>query len=379
MSYFDLDTLLIKIENNHIKSLHFKEIEDDTVYENCYYGRSVDITMQDINTTTIEQIKPYEHSAENDALITAIDNMQKLKNYTISSSTINGNDKKNTITTLLSGDEVYQKDETSTEVVYSGYHKVEDKLYQVSSTGDKLMGEEVNGVTFNYPSFDFSGDIFTYQGEKDGYRHYTTSRKMKEVLNHVAYEMEYSEIYYPEEDISFFVKDGYISKIEFPVYTYVNGEAVLVTNQIEFSAYNETVIAPELWDGFVLEYHITSWDDEALVFDFENADLSTETLSVGAVFDKYNVREKIPFFLDENYLCSIFGNHSTEDNCVYISFESIGTYTLDMMETMKNNLKTFGYTYEEMDDIYVYENIVISIYDMEGEFLCVDIEIDLSI
>lgn len=379
VSSFDLDTLLIKVENNHIKSIHFKEVEDDTVYENCYYGRSVDITMQDLNNTTIEQVKPYEHSSDNDALITALDNMKKLKNYTITSSTINSNDKKTTITTLLSEDEVYQKDETSNEVIYSGYHKVEDKLYRVSSNGDKLIGEEVNGVTFNYPKFDFSGDIFTYKEEKDGYRHYTASRKMKEVLNYVAYEMEYSEIYYPSEDISIFVKDGYVTKIEFPVYTYVEGEAVLVTNQIEFSAFNETIIAPELWNGFVTEYHITSWDDEALVFEFENVDGSFETLSVGAVFDKYQVRDNIPFFLDEKYLCEVFGNHSSDDNTVYISFSSIGEYTLDMIDTMKNNLTTCGYTYEEMDDIYVYENIVISIYDMEGEFLCVDIEIDLSI
>lgn len=361
LSSFDIESFTLKIKDNAVESLFFKEQESDQVYENCMYGRTISLKFENIGATEIKKIEPYKENRENDALGEALKDIKTKDNYTITSKGIL--EDKTEIAfqeTYITKNDILQIQNTNPGVFKTGCHTYNGELYSFESSGEYLLGEKVNGsttVSSYLPTFDFSKDVFEFIEENDeGYRVYKPYQSMAAVLDYVDVLNQYSEAYYsPAGDIYFFVKDNKLSKIEFPVYIYLSGDSLIATNRLTFSDFGSTTIESSVWDSFVLrlpseDANATSWNSDSYKVVLEGLDDETE-LTLGEVFEKcLGSTTAMPYFIPESGKFEASASYSAEDNAVYVSLSSESDASTKTMSYIKKILLDNGFENESMID-----------------------------
>lgn len=391
LSYFDTESFTLKIKDNAIESLFFQEKESDEVYEDCMYGRTISIKFENIGTTEIKRIEPYNEVEDNNALGLALNDIKSKDNYTITSKGIL-EDKSEILfqETFITKNDILQIQNTNPGVYKTGCHTYNDELYIFESSDEYLLGEKAASslkVASFIPTFNFSKDIFEFVEEnKEGYRVYKPYSTMSAVLDYVDVLNQYSEAYYsPAGDIYFFVKDNKLSKIEFPVYIYLSGDSKLATNRLIFSDFGSTTIESSVWDSFVLEkpsINVSSWDDKKYEIKIEGT--KEGKISLGKVFEKcLGSSNGVPYFIPESSEFEVSGEYSREDKVVYISLFSEDNVNSNTINFIRKILleNDFEETESELDEGYEEhtfskDNIEIGVMMIDG---VLDIEITLPV
>lgn len=391
LSYFDTESFTLKIKDNAIESLFFQEKESNEVYEDCMYGRTISIKFENIGTTEIKRIEPYNEVEDNNALGLALNDIKSKDNYTITSKGIL-EDKSEILfqETFITKNDVLQIQNTNPGVYKTGCHTYNDELYIFESSDEYLLGEKAASslkVESFIPTFNFSKDVFEFVEEnKEGYRVYKPYSTMSAVLDYVDVLNQYSEAYYsPAGDIYFFVKDNKLSKIEFPVYIYLSGDSKLATNRLIFSDFDSTTIESSVWDSFVLEkpsINVSSWDDKKYEIEIEGT--KEGKISLGKVFEKcLGSSNGVPYFIPESGEFEVSGEYSREDKVVYISLFSEDNVNSNTINYIRKILLENGFeeTESELDEDYeehtfCKDNIEIGVMMIEG---VLDIEITLPV
>lgn len=391
LSYFDIESFTLKIKDNAIESLFFQEKESDEVYEDCMYGRTISIKFENIGTTEIKRIEPYNEVEDNNALGLALNDIKSKDNYTITSKGIL-EDKSEILfqETFIIKNDILQIQNTNPGVYKTGCHTYNDELYIFESSDEYLLGEKAASflkVTSFIPTFNFSKDVFEFVEEnKEGYRVYKPYSTMSAVLDYVDVLNQYSEAYYsPAGDIYFFVKDNKLSKIEFPVYIYLSGDSKLATNRLIFSDFGSTTIESSVWDSFVLEkpsINVSSWDDKKYEIEIEGT--KEGKISLGKVFEKcLGSSNGVPYFIPESGEFEVSGEYSREDKVVYISLFSEDNVNSNTINFIRKILleNDFEETESELDEGYEEhtfskDNIEIGVMMIDG---VLDIEITLPV
>lgn len=363
-SYFTIESLKVKIENNAIESFVFQEIESDEAYENHMYGRKVELSFENIGTTQIERVSPYEEKEENIDLGLALEDIRTKTNLTIKSEGIlENNDLVPLQDTYITETDIlqiqYQSDNYKT-----GIHTYSDELYLFETVDKYLLGKRTNNKVKDYlPTFDFSEHVFEYLGEREGYKVYRPYSTMKAVLNYIDVISVYEDAYYPPAgDIEFFVKNNKLEKIEFPVFLYSTADYQEVTNRITYTNVGTTTINESIWEDFVLELpstNATSWNHSSYDFIFEYSANNNEEMNLGDLFTKcLGASDEIPYFIPESSNFSIDGNYSSSDKAVYVTLISLNGIDEEAKNLINDILLGENYSYDEyhdeMMDIYTY-------------------------
>lgn len=332
LSTFDLETFEVVIKDNAIDSFIFKEKESDQAYENCMYGRNITIRFENINTTSIEKIKPYEDKKENDELKSALENIRSKNNYTVVSEGIFNDGSILTMQeTFISQTDILQNQYTEEGLFQTGIHTHQNKLYIFETVNDYLLGNQADNqieISNFIPTFDFSEDVFEYiKTDEEGNKVYRPYQTMSAILDYVDVLSYYSSAYYqPAGDIYFFVKDNQISKIEFPVYLYIATDAVIATNRLTYKNIDSTEITTSTWDKFVTEIpseETSSWYEDKYTANLEIGKDEYLTLTLGEIFEKcLGRKDAIPFFILDSSVVEVGGNYSSLDKCVYVDIVS---------------------------------------------------------
>ena len=324
VSTFDIDYFQVNVENNKITSFFYQEIESDKVYENCMYGRRLEISFVDIDNTTIERVKPYEEKEENISLGKALDELRNSSNYSIEAKAYYEDGQvRDLYETYITEKDIIQTQHSDNGDYVFGCHTIDNQLYIFENAKEYLLGEEANGVEVKdlLPTFDFSENVFELVKEEDGYKVYHPFDQMVNVLDYVDVILEHSEEYYaPSGDILFYVKDAHLEKIEFPVFTYTQENAIIAIQQINYSNIGATSISTSTWDNFVLELPkedvANTWYDESYKTTVKNA---SKTLTLGEIFDTCIGEENfIPYFIEENMDIDFDAEYSRKDKRVYV-------------------------------------------------------------
>lgn len=344
-SHYEMDYFDVIVKDNKIDSFIMQEKESDDVYAGCMYGRVLTIKFEDIGTTKIERIKPYEEKEENASLGLALKSIRTKNNYTIESTGIlDDGSVLNFQETYITEKDILQTQHLDTGDYDVGCHTYNDELYIFETIKGYMIGEKAEAsttVSSFIPTFSFSEHVFEYLGEKEGYKVYRPYQTMKTVLDYVDVMSYYGEAYYsPAGTIEFFVKDNELAKIEFPVYVYNQADPLIALNRLTYKDFNQTVINDEIWDSFYLELPKieTSWDVET--FDFYYSDNEKEELSIGDVLYKcLGDSTLLPYFLQDTMYFDVYGNYSESDECVYITLEPLLPFTSEDRQYAKSVLK----------------------------------------
>lgn len=325
VSTFDIDYFEVNVEDNVISSFFIQEKESDDVYENSMYGRNIEIRFKDIDSTEINRFKPYEDKKENDSLGNALNELRTSNNYSIEAKAFYEDGQvRNLYETYITENDIIQTQHSENNDYIFGCHTVENDLYIFESVEGYLLGKKATqGVSVNsfLPTFDFSEDVFELVLEEDGYKVYHPFDQMINVLNYVDVLLEHSEEYYaPSGDILFYVKDDHLEKIEFPVFTYTQEDAIIAIQQITYSNLGTTVINSSTWDNFVTELPkedvANTWYDESYSTKVKN---TSKTLTLGEIFDVCIGEENyIPYFIEEGMSLNFDCEYSKSDKRVYV-------------------------------------------------------------
>lgn len=386
VSTFDIDYLHINVEDNQIKSFFFQEKESDDVYENAMYGRYLEITFEDIDCTEIDRVKPYEDKKENDSLGNALNELRNANNYSIETKAFYEDGQiRNLYETYVTETDIVQTQHGDNNDYVMGCHTVENDLYIFESTKGYLLGAKAsNGVTVNdfLPTFDFSEDVFELVKEEDGYKVYHPYDQMVNVLNYIDVLLEHSEEYYaPSGDILFYVKDDHLEKIEFPVFTYTQEDAIIAIQQINYSSIGTTVIDSSTWDNFVLEIPkedvATAWYDDSYSTNVKN---TGKTMTLGEIFDACTNEENfIPYFIEENMDIYFDSEYSKSDRRVYVEI-SFDVKDSTFRERIKTLFLKNDYESTLSDDIFeeFAKGDVIVNFLFDGDFCIVMIDLPVG-
>lgn len=355
-SYYDMDYFEIVIENNKIDSFIMQEKESDEVYKGCMYGRTLTIKFEDIGTTSIEKIKPYESKQENEPLGNALENIKKENNYTIESiGILDSGDTINFQETYITENDIVQTQHLTNGDYLTGCHTYNNELYIFETIKGYLLGTKANkntNISSFLPTYNFSKDVFEYLGEEDGYKVYRPFQSMKAVLDYVDVLSYYGDAYYsPAGEINFFVKDNQLAKIEFPVYVYSQADPLIALNRLTYSNIGTTSISNDVWDNFVLQLPKTetSWDAHEFNFYYSNSEYSK--LSIGDVLYKcLGDSTLLPYFLSEDVAFNVSGNYSSSDKCVYLMLEPLNDFSTTEREYAKDILTKASFSYRKEDD-----------------------------
>lgn len=386
VSTFDIDYLHINVEDNKIKSFFFQEKESDDVYENAMYGRSLEITFQDIDCTEIDRVKPYEDKVENDSLGNALNELRNANNYSIKTKAFYEDGQiRNLYETYVTETDIVQTQHSDNNDYIMGCHTVDNNLYIFESTKGYLLGAKAsNGITVDnfLPTFDFSEDVFELVKEEDGYKVYHPFDQMINVLNYVDVLLEHADEYYaPSGDILFYVKDDHLERIEFPVFTYTQENAIIAIQQICYSNIGTTVIDSSTWDNFVLEIPkedvANTWYDDSYSTKVQKTD---KTMTLGEIFDACIGEENyIPYFIEDNMDISFYSEYSKSDKSVYVEI-SFNLKDSTFRERVKTLFLESGYKSTLSDEIFEEFNKgdVIVNFLFDGDFCIVLIDLPIG-
>lgn len=374
VSQFNLESMILHLEDDHITSITFNEKESDDVYIGYMYGRVLNTTFQDIGTTTIDKATPYEVDENNNDLGDALDDIKAQKNYTITSIASDYENVKADFT--MKKTQISEKDVLITTFYdglnsYSGLH-TNGSLYTFDSVGNKLYGKVTNQSITNYlPTFDFSKDIFKYIGtDENNIKTYEAYPDMSEIIDFIDVNEYYSGMFFSSAGgIRFLVKDKQLIEINFPMYINSESESLLIYNHLIFDSFGETSISNDTWDNFITSVNITSWEDETLMFNFYN-DNVIEIVNPKQIFERTLVNEntkEIVMFLPSDTPFIVSGNVSSESDEVYLTFASYNSIPANKIRESKVLLSNAGFKYRSALDAYVNGNIEICfIEDDEG-------------
>lgn len=374
VSAFDLESMILHLEDNHITSITFQEKESDDVYIGYMYGRILNTTFDNIGTTSINQVAPYAIDENNDDLGEALNDIRSRKNYTITSIASDTEGVKEDFT--MKQTQISDKDVLITTFYdglnsYSGLH-TNDSLYTFDSIGNKLYGKLTNQPITNYlPTFDFSKDVFRYiSTDENGIKTYEAYPDMNEVIDFIDVNEYYSGMFFSSAGgIRFLIKDKKLIEINFPMYVNSESESLLISNHLIFDKFNETSIPNNTWDNFITSVNITSWEDETLLFNFYNHNV-IEVVNPKQVFDKALVNEnnkEIVMFLPNDIPFVVSGNVSNETDEVYLTLSSYEAIPANKLRDSKLLLSNAGFKYRAANDAYINGNIEICfIEDSEG-------------
>ena len=361
-SFFDMESFKVIVKNNQIDSFEFQEIESEEAYEGYMYGRTLSIKFEDIGTTSISRIAPYEAKEENKELGLALEELRKQTNYTITSiGVLEDNTTKPLKETYITTQDILQKQYLGNEVYETGIHSYNGKMYNFETKDKYLLGTETtNNVNDYIPTFDFSENIFKYMGEENGSKVYTPFGGMEEVLNYINVISEHAADYFsPEGDIKFFVKNSKIEKIEFPIYPYDTANYYKITNRITYDNFGETTIDSSKWDSFVLELpgnEASAWSEYIYDFEFEYSPGQFEYMNLGSLFEKcLGDANKVPYFLPSSSNVEVSGNYSSSDKVVYVTLESLKGVDAEILRQSEKILTEAGFSKkEETEDIFTF-------------------------
>ena len=358
VSTFDIDSFLINVENDRITSFFYQEKESDDVYENAMYGRRLEIYFEDIDCTEITRVKPYEDRKENESLANALNELRTSSNYSIETKAFYEDGQiRNLYETYVTETDIIQTQHSDNNDYIMGCHTVDNSLYIFENVKGYLLGAKANtGVIVNdfLPTFDFSEDVFELVEESEGYKVYRPFDQMVNVLNYVDVLLEHSEEYYaPSGDILFYVKDDHLEKIEFPVFTYTQEDAIIAIQQINYSNIGTTVIDSSTWDNFVLEIPkgdvANTWYDDTYTTKINK---TTKTMTLGEIFDTCTNEENyIPYFIEDWMNISFDAEYSKKDSCVYVEI-SFKVTDSTFRERVKTLFLDNGYKTTISDDIF---------------------------
>ncbi len=389
VSTFNLEKVELFVENKEITKVVFQEAEADDVIDGYMYGRSLTITFSDIGTTVIDDISPYPVSVANDDLESALTEMKTLHNYQIKIDAIIGETELPLSKTIITETDVLKEEYDGSNTSFSGYHTVDNQLYTFSTVNEYLYGKSSPLSSFHdrLPSFNFSKDIFTYEGNtSDGLKTYTTSSSMKAVLNFIDFENQHSEDYYPSEGpIRIYVADKHLVKIEFPSYLFINSEAVVATLRLSYQDFGTATIAETVWDSFVTELPIgdAGWNSPMMTFEFSFSDDEEDKMMVSVediLQATLGVEHGVPYFLPTEYVyMEFYGNKSLEDACVYFGFIAEEVFNEDEMLTISITLEQAGFITTSEDNFYEFTKGEISIGMMLDEYIGTVIDFTLPL
>lgn len=381
VSEFDLESFKITTKDDKINSFVFQEKENDEIYASTghVYGRYLTVSFENIGTTEVTEIKPFEISENNVPLKNALNEMQKATNYTITVDLITSTETINVSQTMVTETDILQISEAEES---QGIHTYNGSLYSFSTVNDKLLGvaipdEEISSLK---PSFDFSGDILTYVSSNEGFEIYKVNTLMEEVINYIDFGMEYIDIYSQESGILFYVKDNHLSHIEIPSSTYINGTFSSVTLKVSYASFNSTSIDEIIWDKFVIELEgKNSWSEIELSLNFPD-----ET-SMDFTFDMIleltlGDSEAIPFILPSNLVFDVSGEILDTEDQVQVLFEAETTSIEDDLAEIFLILSDAGFEYateDESTELYTKDNISIYVTAF-GEILMIEFDLPVG-
>lgn len=331
-SFCDLESFSLKVENNEIVSFTFQEIESSEVYENCMYGRKSVMSVSNVGSTELIKNSNYAESEDNIELSNALNKMRSLTNYSISVSNIVDNQTQLLSRSFITENDIVREEFNNGKTYMSGVHTYNNKVYTFEPYADTyLLGTESNiSISSLFPKFDFSPYVFKYNGEdSNGYKKYSAYNLMNAVLESVELVDVTSNYYNVEGTIDFFVKDGTLSRIEYPTYIFKDSKPIIVTQVISYSDLNKTEIGNNLWDNFITDFSelgdLVGWDDPRLIIDFTLIDGSNQKMTPNEIFKKaLGEDNQIPFFINPSSLYEIDGSASNEDKVVSVEMVSIG-------------------------------------------------------
>ncbi len=401
---FEAASAIFKLQDGQIASISLKQVESDDVYQGdeeypdgYMYGSTIDLTIADVDATTIGKLKPFEHSADNDALQSAIDGIRpttdsetgtdKIVSYTEKIDitplnldlTPNGETKTYKQAYVTATDTYAWSILANEQKTYSGFHTDENgDTYTFSTTSLPLTGKKTDTTLIEtLPDFSFSSDIFTFTGEKEGIRTYVLPAAFQSVLDHVELGNEIAETYLPSEgNITFEIKDSKLYRI-----SYI-GLVPNTTNKSRFEIYfndiGTTTIPAGTFDDFTVpQIKVTSWADENMKFDLMESVDQGDGQTVDTIFKKDITPQQvfdlalgdqltIPFFIPENALFSeVSGNVSSEDNATYLNFVFDSGFTAEALTKITSTLTKAGFS--DASDVEG------GMYDFQFEKLGVDI------
>lgn len=262
----EIDYGAITFDDKGTMSLLIQEKESDEVYEGYIYGRSINISFEDIGTTVVKTLEDLKEVEENAPLKEALAKLRAAKNYTIITNA----------TLLSTGKSKFFSEARFTEndyllmsatddgygILYSGVHKDGEKTYSyVSNDTSRFVGVETEDiVSAHLPTFDFTHNLFTLQGTENGVSTFTIA-EYPEVLNFVSTDPNLASSFANalNKPILFKVKDNALTSIEIPAYIPdENGSGQEATLTLTYKDYEATDPAA-LLKGFKTEAETASY------------------------------------------------------------------------------------------------------------------------
>lgn len=354
---------------NKSMSLIIQEKESDDVYENYLYGRTITINFINVGNTIINDFSVHSHSDDNNSLINSIDKLKNNNEFCYTLNYINSNNVKskqqyvylneNNIFSISYDDELNE--------TYSGYHKYNEKVYSFNSTTlSELIGYESEyTISSLLPTFDVSGDLFTYIKEEDNLKVYQIS-DISEILDYFTIDSSLSSSYYSgnNEYIEFFVNsDDEIEKIIIPTLLgSTSSEVEYGYFEIIYSSFNSTELS-NLLNGFKLSSEIeiiSSWEDTRL--NITNYTPISMFSNVSECLNYYlTSTESITFFLPNSI--KSYEEISFDDEINMLGLYSNNCCLEEELESINAILLNDNFSYDSKNLIYTkqFTNIIVDI------------------
>ncbi len=409
---FDPTNLALIIEDGEIYGIYSLAKDDYTIAQGYRAVQELYVAINYGETVEVPSIAKYSHEEIHDDLAIAIDNMQKLDNYTLNfhemtvyygSSLIEKG-----FTEQVTNDNCffrpydisYNSDYTRNYIYADkdnyGYKKINDNLYNTytsDGTGNNFSAVRAYNDEFNKtkPSFAFAPEIFReyYVDEETGETTYYVDDLMSGVAttfyygvgNDIALYGIFATRGYTSETTSFTpyvtVKDGYIINAGF----YFNITYLYGVVELEYTQFNETTINSEINFEFETREVPTSWSQLQIEISNVEEEKSMNALEYFKnLFKDENIDSKLPFF--GNAIGDTYGFGLTTKYLPAgenIAKDAVVLYydvPLDTNSTIESSLKavetyllSLGFTKNIANNYFVKDNIHVAPTDTNLDFM----------